>query len=305
MELPKELQEVILNMHGDTGREWLAALPDMLAEVEARWGLKVGKPYAKLSYNLVLSAELADGRGAVLKLNVPSQDVSNEIKALQQYDGQGYVRLLEHDHERGWMLLEQLRPGTPLSELEEDGEATRVFVDLLHKQQGEQKEIDLSTFPQIAEWAQGFENLKRHFNGGTGPFAAEVVDKAQRLYHELIETTAKPRLLHGDLHHDNMLQAGADEWVIIDPKGIVGDPCYEPIAFLRNYLLDKDVPEQVLATRMDTICNTLGYDKHRVVSWGFAHMVLAAWWNLESKQEEAWKSSVEIAEMFKRLLGKL
>lgn len=40
-------------------------------------------------------------------------------------------------------------------------------------------------------------------------------------------------MLHVDLHHDNILQNG-NEWLVIDPKGVVGEPAYEVAAFIHN-----------------------------------------------------------------------
>jgi streptomycin 6-kinase len=40
-------------------------------------------------------------------------------------------------------------------------------------------------------------------------------------------------LLHGDLHHDNILHDG-NAWVAIDPKGLIGDPAYEIAPLLCN-----------------------------------------------------------------------
>ena len=47
-----------------------------------------------------------------------------EMSALWLFDGRGAVRLIESDGEREVMLLERLEPGTLLSTLEDDAEAT-------------------------------------------------------------------------------------------------------------------------------------------------------------------------------------
>jgi streptomycin 6-kinase len=41
-------------------------------------------------------------------------------------------------------------------------------------------------------------------------------------------------LLHGDLHHDNILLAEDGTYKIIDPKGVVGDPVFDVSRFVLN-----------------------------------------------------------------------
>ena len=60
------------------------------------------------------------------------------------------------------------------------------------------------------------------------------VERAQRLYVGLCASQTSTRLLHGDLHHYNILRDGDRGWVAIDPKGVVGEVEYEIGAALRN-----------------------------------------------------------------------
>ena len=48
-------------------------------------------------------------------------------------------------------------------------------------------------------------------------------------------------MLHGDLHHDNVLTADREPWLAIDPHGVLGDP--EKRA---AYELDLDYVKDVL-----------------------------------------------------------
>jgi len=62
------------------------------------------------------------------------------------------------------------------------------------------------------------------FDGGTGPLPAHLVEEAERLFEELIVSMDEATLLHGDLHHDNILAAERQPWLALDPKGLVGEP---------------------------------------------------------------------------------
>ena len=114
---------------------------------------------------------------------------------------------------------------------------------------------------------------------------------------------AEPMLLHGDLHHDNILSAERQPWLAIDPKGIVGEPAYEVGALLRNpwsVLLDMPQPGRILARRVDQLAEELGFDRARIVGWGIAQAVLSAWWCLEDHYP-GWEFSIGCAELLAEL----
>ena len=90
-------------------------------------------------------------------------------------------------------------------------------------------------------------------------------------------------LLHGDLHHDNILQNGND-WLVIDPKGVIGEPEYEVTAFIRNpipeLLTHADAPNIIL-NRITHFAKILELSERRIIDWCFVQAVLAWIWALE------------------------
>lgn len=105
-------------------------------------------------------------------------------------------------------------------------------------------------------------------------------------------------VLHGDLHHENILAAERRPWLAIDPKGVVGEPAYEVGAFLRNptsRLLDASRPQDVIARRVDLLSERLGLDRQRLLAFGFAQLVLAAWWMYED-HGDGWQPAIALAE---------
>lgn len=108
------------------GAEWLARLPSLAAECAERWSLRLGAPFEPGHISLVVPAERADGTRAVLKLNFPETESEHEADALAHWDGEGAVRLLEHDPERRALLVERCEPGTQLWAVDDDEEATRI-----------------------------------------------------------------------------------------------------------------------------------------------------------------------------------
>jgi streptomycin 6-kinase len=192
------------------------------------------------------------------------------------------VRLLKADPARGCVLLERLKPGTPLSAVADDDRATQIVAQVMGKL-WRLPPADHS-FRSVADWAAGLGRLRKKFGGGTGPLSAVLVTKAERLFTDLLASMKDEVLLHGDLHHENILYSERRGWMAIDPKGILCEPAYEVGALLRNispHLLSQPRPAQVVARRVNIVCEELGLDPKRVLAWGLAQAVLSAWWCLE------------------------
>ncbi|MGI8553731.1 MAG: aminoglycoside phosphotransferase family protein [Dehalococcoidia bacterium] len=296
MNIPPELVRRAAEVRGAAGIEWLQRLPSIVAACEQRWRLTAGRSFANLTYNYVAPAFRADGTGAVLKINFPDKEFTSEAGALRLFDGRGAARLLEADLEHGALLLERLEPGTSLVDLEDDEEATsiaaRVMQDLWRPLPADHH------FPTVADWGHGFGRIRSQFGGGSGPLPAGLFDEAERLYAELLNSSAEPVLLHGDLHHDNILAARRAPWLAIDPKGLAGEPVYETGAFLRNWLphlLAEPDPRRILARRVDQFAEELQVDRARVRGWGFAQAVLSACWTVEDHRR-GWEPAIACAE---------
>jgi streptomycin 6-kinase len=113
---------------------WLARLPDLVAECHERWEL-VGDGaftdefrYVELRH--VEPVRTRDGTAAVLKL---APNPGGELAALEWFSGHGCVRVLASDRARGAMLLERALPGTPLRDLvaHDDEAATAAAADVM------------------------------------------------------------------------------------------------------------------------------------------------------------------------------
>ena len=299
--VPASFARTIAEVYGAAGAEWLRHLPSLIADCAGRWSLIVQPPFEPLSYNYVAPAVQAGGRHVVLKLGGPNPELLTEIEALRLFDGQGIVRLLDADPDRGILLLERLQPGTPLSNLTDDERATSIAAGVMR--QLWRPIPSQHPFPTVAKWAAGLKRLRQHFDGACGPFPAVLVERAEGLFEELIPSMAEPMLLHGDLHHDNILTATRQPWLALDPKGLGGEPAYEVGALLRNpmpRLLSEPEPGRILARRADQLAQELGFERSRLVGWGTAQAVLAGWWSYED-HGHGWQPWVACAELFAAL----
>lgn len=132
IDIPKELAAAQELYNGERGREFIAGLPALVEEFLERWELTPdGSPMHGVTA-LVLPVVLrADGTRAVLKLQLLDAESAGEPVALRVWDGDGAVRLLDHDPATHTMLLERLDPARMLSTLPGTRDAVLVIAGLL------------------------------------------------------------------------------------------------------------------------------------------------------------------------------
>jgi streptomycin 6-kinase len=302
MVLSEDFTQRILRVYGEDGHHWLQSLPIIMDEIASSWDVRIKPPFQNLSMNYVAPAILSDGSEAVLKVGVPNSELALEIAALKAFNGFGAVKLLESDQELGALLLERLRPGEPLIQMGDDEHATAVAIMVIRQLQS--CSVKHVSFPSVADWFHGFQRLRDMFGGETGPIPNELIEKAEGLSQDLITSMEASVLLHGDLHHWNILSSEREQWLAIDPKGVIGEPAYETGAWLRNPfpgILEMANPESVISRRIDQFSNDLGYDRERIVGWGFTQAVLASSWSFQDRETD-WEGWLAVAEVIASLI---
>ena len=233
-----ELVRNVTEAWGQAGADWLGRLPGLVAEFEQAWSVQVREPF-DLSYAYVAPAVRTDGAEVVLKLRVPNDECRREVAALEMYSGRGAVQLLRSDPNRGAMLLECLKPGAPLRDVRDDQRTIPIATDVMRRLwqpvPGEHSFDEMSTYEGGLEWVQRQLDV-------TGPLPKRLVVRAEGALRELLEQWNEPVLLHGDLHPWNIISAGRQRWLAIDPKGVVGDAAYELGPFVYSLRLPSDQP---------------------------------------------------------------
>ncbi len=262
----------------------VSSISPIIIHCEQQWNIRVSDPFPNLSYNYAAPAYDENGRQLVLKIsNLPTINTKREIAALRHYDGDGAVKLIAFDLAHGALLLERAMPGTTAAALtpENDDEATRIAAKLMRQLW---KPITAPhPFPTVAEWGKAFARLRQNHGGGTGPLPASLFARAEGLFAELCGEMDESVLLHGDLHHYNIVTAERQAWLAIDPQGVIGEPAYEAGALLRNPLNSHKWPDmrRRLQRRLDILSEQLDLDRPRLQNWGMAQAMLSACWNME------------------------
>lgn len=285
---------------GEEGKLWLESIPNIIAKYSQEWSLQTLSPFT-LSYNYVAPAVREDGSHAVLKIGFPKdEEFQTEIAALSVFNGDGIVKLLEADRENAVILIERVEPGVPLSSMENDEEATKILAKVIKKIR---KPIPSDhNFTTVAEGSRAISAVKQRSGGVTGQLPINLVNKAESLFVDLLASSESPVLVHGDLHHDNVLSSERDGWLAIDPKGIAAEPAYEVAAMIRNpYEKLKNISnlKPLLHRRIIVLSEELGIDPIRIHQWCLAQTVLSAVWNIEDVEEP--KHALRVAEVLEKM----
>ncbi|KPV44273.1 aminoglycoside phosphotransferase family protein [Alicyclobacillus ferrooxydans] len=297
-------------LYGERADVWLQELPALLDRCEGRFGIRLQGPFPDLSWNLLLKAERPDGKRAVVKIAVEKEELSCELYALKAFVGRGGVHVIDADRDLGALVLEHVVPGTPLSTITDDDVATRIFCNVFQTLHGSKQNLHgteqtlRSRFPSVRDHFAVLDRYSEQCkkNGNSGPLPAHWVHRAKACLEDLISSTREHVLLHGDLHHGNILQSSDHGWVVIDPKGIIGDLHFDVIQYLLNHVDRGGDTQTVLNRRMDIICECLGLDSGRIAMWGIARGVLEACWILEDGRGD-WHKGIQITERFATYLA--
>ena len=269
----KAFEKNIINLYGEKGKQWLDHLPNLVTQLANTYELSNLKPVDNLSYNYVLSS-FRGSKAVILKLGLDIDGFKREASALIAFSGFGVVEVLSANN--GLLLLECAVPGVSLKSYfpEKDDEAINITANVI-KRLHKASIPHAHAFPHIKDWLEALD--------GDLKIPARTLQKARHLSDQLLKTAKPDVLLHGDLHHDNILQNGED-WLVIDPKGVIGESAYEVAAFIRNpmpELLTHDDAPNIIHNRITRFAEFLELPSQRILDWCFVQSVLSWVWAIE------------------------
>ena len=249
-------------------RAWIERLPALVRTLERQWSIVVGPTCPGGTEAYVARVLTEDGR-AILKLMPPTDAAAHEITTLRLADGDGCARLLRAEVEHGAMLLERL--GSPLGDLGlPPGRRREVLADVAARVWRPASGHGLPTGAEKGRWlaeyvATAWEAQGRPCAEATVEHAVACAERRAAAHDD-----ERARLVHGDVHAGNALARG-DEFVLIDPDGLLAEPEYDLGVIIREDAVEElgDDPHdaaRALATRM-------GLDATAIWEWGVAERV--------------------------------
>jgi streptomycin 6-kinase len=277
MHLKQSFTSNVHDIFGETGEAWLKELPQHLEDLADLWGFVFLQPMPNLSYNFVALVRMnATAKTAILKMAPKGGSLIPEMRWLQCID-KGVPELYRHDESLNAYLMQHLEPGESLKGLVrggDDDKATKIVCQTIRNLQSQH--CTNEHFRHLSELAKALSLLD-------GKFDAKLLSKAKILYQDLTNDRTNDVVLHGDLHHDNILSCGS-EWKAIDPHGYIGDPAAEVGAMIRN--ADDCFPNgysisKMVERRLSILAEELSFDPQRIKSWAFCMTVLSGAWSVE------------------------
>ncbi|MBI2707277.1 MAG: phosphotransferase [Proteobacteria bacterium] len=267
----------ILDLYGEHGQSWLNDLSSHLIQLSAKWNLRFLDVMPDLTYNFVGLVEvMATGESAIIKMAPVNKNIATEVQWLGCFN-KGVPKIYWYDDEYSAFLMERLEPGKSLKALVSAGDddaATRILCHTIRDLQShQQKKLE---FTHLSELAGNLSLLKNHLDN-------RILSKAETWFCELTTDRTQDVILHGDLHHDNVLSSGAT-WKVIDPHGYVGDPAFEVGAMIYNphdcFLNDQSI-SRIIERRLNILAEELPFDAQRLKAWAFCRTVLSIAWTFE------------------------
>lgn len=226
-DIPAAFAAFIAAYFGARGATWLVELPNLLARYAQAWDLALLPPFAGLSFHYVAPVVRADGSPAVLKVGVPEEEGRTEIAFLRLCNGDGAVRLLAADDAHCVLLMERAVPGLPLARLDDD-DATAIAAEVMRvlwrpvPAPAPPTPVHPHSFLTVGHRLQAFARVRDLYDGGAGPLPEAMLARAEAIAVELLASVPEEdeRVLHGDLHRENIVSAQrAPGWPSI-PKAL-------------------------------------------------------------------------------------
>jgi streptomycin 6-kinase len=279
--VPQPFAEMIGIREGEAGEAWVAALPGRVDALLGEWGLRVDGRTRFGYVGIVVPVRRADGSRAALKVSYPDEDSASEALTLAAWHGDGSVRLLDRDASGFVMLLEWLHPDRSLFAAPLD-EGVAVLGGLLARLRQTTAPAEV---PRLADAAKRWlATIPPRWSRHCGTADVRLRDAALSALREL-GPVAGDSLLHGDLHYGNVLAGSREPWLVIDPKGMAGDPEYEVVPVLWNRvdeLLTADDPRAAIRRRTDQLCEAAGLDRALAYRWALVRAVEDLLWRMDN-----------------------
>jgi streptomycin 6-kinase len=208
------------------------------------------------------------------------RELQAEAEALRAFGVDRAAAVHEVRVETLELVLERVHPGEPLASIATEDEALQVVARLF--QSGWPALPPAPVAEPLTTFAAALRSSTRV--GSLGAGAQPAFRRAADVLRELLEDERDRTLLHGDLHYGNILSSRRAGYLLIDPKGAIGEP-----AFDIGYLVSRPMPaardhlplSRAISRRLTFLPEALQLDPHRVAAYAYVAAALSLVWAIE------------------------
>ena len=260
------------------GEDVAGMVRDGLARYGRRWGLRDLRFIPYYSVNCLFTACSGQYGDVVLKLGPVCPEMLTECAALRDFDGRGFCRLYEAEPEDGALLLERILPGTPLRAVKDRERRLELFCGVYRELP--RLPMQEGRYPTYQGWAEKIAATMRRLPAN--PELSGAMQRARTVFGSLWDRYPQRILLHGDLHHDNILLSGEGGYRAIDPKGVIGDPLFSLARFLLNEPYGQEArPLDFLQEDVEELAARLGYPAGDIARCFYVEAAMCSCWSVE------------------------
>ncbi|MBR8070813.1 3'-kinase [Burkholderia cenocepacia] len=213
-------------------------------------------------------------RPAMLK--VATCDEERRGNALMAWwNGQGAAQVWQHDGDA--ILLERAQPAPSLAALSaagHDDDTMRIACDVVARLHAHRAPLVPPVVP-LHDWFYAL--LSNDADDDTLRRSAAI---ARQL---LAGPSVDEVVLHGDIHHGNILHFGDRGWRAIDPKGLRGERTFDYANLFCNPAHDIAVDPVRFERRVVVVADAAQLDRRRLLQWILAWSGLSAVWLMEDE----------------------
>lgn len=247
----------------------------------------------------------AAGVPAMLKIALDAEEKFGGA-LMSWWEGQGAARVFAHEDDA--LLMERAEGASSLLDMAltgRDDEASRIICNVVARLHAPR----LSPPPALVPLAEWFRALPlaavkyggcRECHGESGdifPACAAIADK-------LLQSPQEVVVLHGDIHHRNILDFGDRGWLAIDPKRVAGERGFDYAnLFCNPELATVRAPGRMARQLKVVVAEAAGLEEERLLQWIAAYAGLSAAWFLEDGDKESAKGDLAVAELALAELG--
>ena len=244
------------------------------------WNLRVlGKLVEDRPTSQVFKVEW-EGRLAVLKLltALGIEDERHGALALGCWDGSGAARLYMADE--GAHLLEYIEGADCVSLVlaGRDDEASKIIGQSLAQMHTSYRASPPKALTTLGtRFSELFDTTRR-------PGVDPIFHRAAETAHDLLSAPLNTAVLHGDMHHENILRSDTRGWLAIDAKGLRGETTYDgamPVLNPQRAGALIETPERIQRTSA-ILAEKMDVSETRLLRFTFAHACLCACWSMET-----------------------
>jgi streptomycin 6-kinase len=212
------------------------------------------------------------GGPAMLKIAIVDEERLGGL-LMSWWNGQGAARVLAHGEDA--ILMERAEDGRSLADFPRNGrddEASRIICDVLARLHAPRVTPPPALVP-LAEW---FEALGRAAEAHGG-----ILRVALATASSLMATRRDIVVLHGDMHHGNVLDFGSRGWLAVDPKGLIGESYFDYANTLCNPDNETVTRPGRLARQLRVVADAARLERSRLLAWVLAWAGLSAAFSLD------------------------